>query len=168
MGEILLAIAAGIPWTLALTAVSFGIGAVLGVGLCALRVSRFGVLRFAGAAVILTVRSIPPIVWLFAIFYGIGTDIIGIGPFASAAIGLGLITAAFMADIYRGALWSVPAGQWEAATALNLPARSRFVDIIGPQMLRIALPSAATYLIALLKYSAVASIIGVHEIAFEA
>ncbi len=168
MGGILLAIAAGIPWTLALTGVSFAIGAVLGMGLCALRLSRSGLLRFVGASVILLVRSIPPILWLFVIFFGIGADVLSIGPFAAAAIGLGLITAAHMAEIYRGALSAVQAGQWEAAIVLGLPTRSRFVDIIGPQMLRIALPSAATSVIGLLKDSAVASTIGVTEMAFAA
>ncbi len=167
-GEILLGIVGGIPWTIALTALSFGIGAPLGLGLCGLRMSRLALLRFVGAAVVLTFRSIPPIVWLFVIFFGIGTDYVPVGPFAAAAIGLGLITAANMAEIYRGALGAVHAGQWEAAAVLNLPARSRFVDVIGPQLLRIALPSAATYVIGLLKDSAVASTIGVTEIAFQA
>ena len=73
-----------------------------------------------------------------------------------------------MAEIYRGALSAVHAGQWEAATALNLSARQSFTDVVGPQLLRIALPSGATYVIGLLKDSAVASAIGVHEIAFQA
>ncbi len=167
-GQIFAAVAAGIPWTLALTALSLAIGGLLGMGLCALRVSRAPPLRFLAALVILTFRSIPPIVWLFVIFFGIGTDYVAVGPFAAAAVGLGLITAANMAEIYRGALSSVHAGQWEAAAVLNLPARSRFLDVIGPQLLRVALPSIATYAIGLLKDSAVASTIGVGEIAFAA
>lgn len=166
MAEILLAIAAGIPWTLALTASSFALGAVLGVALCALRLSRLGLLRLLGAAIILTLRSIPPIVWLFVICFGLGADTMAAGPFAAAAAGLGLIGAANMAEIYRGALSAVDAGQWEAAIVLDLPPLSRFVDVIGPQMLRTALPAAATLAIGLLKDSAVASTIGVTEIAF--
>ncbi|WP_237478846.1 amino acid ABC transporter permease [Lichenibacterium dinghuense] len=167
-GEIFLGIAAGIPWTLALTALSFAIGAVLGLALCGLRMAPSAPLRFVGGAVILTFRAIPPIVWLFVIFFGIGSDYVPVGPFTAAVAGLGLITAANMAEIYRGALAAVHSGQWEAAAVLNLPARSRFADVIGPQLLRIALPSAATYVIGLLKDSAVASTIGVGEIAFQA
>ena len=73
-----------------------------------------------------------------------------------------------MAEIYRGALSAIHIGQWEAASALSLSARHRLVDVVAPQLVRIALPSATTYAIGLLKDTAVASAIGVHEIAFHA
>lgn len=158
----------GIPFTLALTLASFLLGAALGLPLCAMRMSRNRFLGFLGTALILTFRAIPPIVWLFIIFFGIGFGYLQLDPFSSAAIGLGLITAANMAEIYRGSLSAIHAGQWEASTVLNLSARHRFVDVIAPQLVRVALPSAATYGIGLLKDSAVASAIGVHEIAYEA
>ena len=167
-GEILRAILAGIPWTIALTFVAFTVGAILGLPLCAMRVSQNPLLRFLAGVVVLTFRSIPPIVWLFIIFFGIGSGYLDVGPFEAAAIGLGLITAANMSEIYRGALSAIHTGQWEAAAVLALPFRSRFMDVIGPQLIRIALPSAATYAIGLLKDSAVSSTIGVQEIAFDA
>lgn len=166
--HILAEIAAGIPWTIALTLVAFVLGAGLGLPLCALHFSRLGLLRFVGRAIVLTFRSIPPIVWLFFIFFGVGSGLFQISPFQAAALGLGLITAANMAEIYRGALAAIHPGQWEAALALNLASRHRFADVIGPQLLRVALPSGATYAIGLLKDSAVASTIGVSEIAFQA
>ena len=162
------AVMVGIPFTLALTLVSFLIGALLGLPLCAMRMAPNRLVRFLGTALILTFRAIPPIVWLFIIFFGIGFGYIQLDPFSSAAIGLGLITAANMAEIYRGALSAIHAGQWEASAVLNLSARHRFLDVIGPQLARIALPSATTYVIGLLKDTAVASAIGVHEIAYEA
>jgi polar amino acid transport system permease protein len=166
--DILRDIAAGIPWTLALTAVSFLIGAALGQPLCAMGFSRSAAVRFSARACILTFRSIPPIVWLFFIFFGIGLGYLQISPFQAAAAGLGLITAANMAEIYRGALAAIHPGQWEAASALNLLPRHRFLDVIGPQLLRVALPSGATYAIGLLKDTAISSTIGVSEIAFQA
>jgi polar amino acid transport system permease protein len=158
----------GIPFTIALTALAFLVGALLGLPLCAMRLSKVAGLRFAASAIILVLRAIPPIVWLFFIFFGIGSGYMQLDPFSSAAIGLGLITAANMAEIYRGALSAIHAGQWEAATVLNLSRRHLFIDVIGPQLLRVALPSGATYVIGLMKDSAVASAIGVHEIAFQA
>ena len=166
--DILQAIAAGIPWTLALTAVAFVIGAVLGQPLCAMRFSQLTAVRLLATALILTFRSIPPIVWLFLIFFGLGSGYLQISPFQAAAAGLGLITAANMAEIYRGALSAIHPGQWDAASALNLSTRHRFLDVIGPQLLRVALPSSASYAIGLLKDSAIASTIGVSEIAFQA
>jgi polar amino acid transport system permease protein len=166
--DILQAIAAGIPWTLALTAVAFVIGAVLGQPLCAMRFSQLTAVRLFATTLILTFRSIPPIVWLFLIFFGLGSGYLQISPFQAAAAGLGLITAANMAEIYRGALAAIHPGQWDAAFALNLSTRHRFLDVIGPQLLRVALPSSATYAIGLLKDSAIGSTIGVSEIAFQA
>ena len=158
----------GIPFTIALTLVAFLIGAVLGLPLCAMRMSGNRFVGFLATALILTFRAIPPIVWLFIIFFGIGSGYLQLDPFSSAAIGLGLITAANMAEIYRGSLSAIHTGQWEASAVLNLSARHRFVDVIGPQLARIALPSATTYGIGLMKDTAVASAIGVHEIAYEA
>ena len=158
----------GIPYTLALTLVAFLLGAVLGLPLCGMRMARNRFVGVLATALILTFRAIPPIVWLFLIFFGIGSGYVSLDPFSSAAIGLGLITAANMAEIYRGSLSAIHAGQWEASTVLNLSARHRFVDVIAPQLARIALPSATTYAIGLMKDTAVASAIGVHEIAYEA
>jgi len=163
----LAAIAAGIPVTVALTLAAFAIGALAGLPLCAVRMAAPGALRVVAAAFILTIQAVPPIVWLFVIFFGVGSGYVQLNPFAAAVIGLGLITAANMAEIYRGALAAIHAGQWEAAFVLNLNARHTFIDVIGPQLLRVATPSAATFMIGLLKDSAIASTIGVYEIAFE-
>ena len=73
-----------------------------------------------------------------------------------------------MAEIYRGSLSAIHPGQWEASAVLNLSARHKFLDVIAPQLGRIALPSATTYAIGLMKDTAIASAIGVHEIAFDA
>jgi polar amino acid transport system permease protein len=162
------AIVAGLPLTVALTLAAFMFGAVLGLPLCWMRQSHIRVVAFLGTALILTFRSIPPIVWLFLIFFGIGTGYITLSPFTAAVSGLGLITAANMAEIYRGGLYAIHPGQWEASTVLNLSVRHKFVDVIGPQLFRVALPSAATYVIGLLKDTAVASAIGVHELAYQA
>jgi polar amino acid transport system permease protein len=63
---------------------------------------------------------------------------------------MGMIAAANMAEIYRGAVASIHHGQWEAATALDLDRWSVFRDIVAPQAFRVALPSAASYLIGLI------------------
>ncbi len=164
----LAAILVGIPFTIALTLAAFLVGALLGLPLCAMRFSKSGLVRFVATALILICRAIPPIVWLFLIFFGVGMGYIQLDPFTSAVAGLGMITAANMAEIYRGSLSAIHPGQWEAANVLNLSARHQFIDVIGPQLVRISLPSAATYVIGLMKDTAVASAIGVHEIAYEA
>jgi polar amino acid transport system permease protein len=167
MENMVLAILIGAPYTLALIAASFAIGVVLGLPICAIRQGKSVVLRFLMTALILTFRAIPPIVWLFFIFFGIGTGYVPMSPFTAACIGLGLITAVNMAEIYRGALTAIHSGQWEASKALGLPLKSMLLEIIGPQLVRISIPAAATYAIGLLKDSAIASVIGVQELAFQ-
>jgi polar amino acid transport system permease protein len=166
--EIVTTIASGALWTLALTLVSLIIGVAVGAVLCAMRTVRSRLLSYIAAVLILTFRSVPPIVWLFLIFFGVGAEIIQINPFEAAAIGLGLITGANLGEIFRGSLAAIHHGQWEAARALSLSRSSRFIDVIGPQLLRVALPSVATYSIGLLKDTAIASVIGVPEITFQA
>lgn len=166
--EIFQIILAAIPQTVALTLISFLIGMALGVPICLLRVSRFVILRFFATSTIIITRSIPPILWIFLAYFSIGSGIIDLGPFAAASLALGLITGVNMAEVYRGSFYAIHAGQFEAAHVLNLPLWSKSLDVIGPQMVRVSIPSAATYLIGLLKNSAIASIIGVGEIMFVA
>ncbi|MBC8751694.1 MULTISPECIES: amino acid ABC transporter permease [Paraburkholderia] len=154
-----------VPWTIGLTVFAFVAGSILAIPMCALRVSRSAVVRGVSMGVILVMRSIPPIVWLFIIFFGIGSGILHLSPFASGVIGLALITAANLAEIYRGAMKAVPLGQFEASKVLGLSRWRQYVDVLGPQIFRTALPSCATYAIGLVKDTAVASTIGVPEIA---
>lgn len=168
MAEIALNIIKGLPWTIALTIIALAIGLVLGVPLMLARISKNFWLRLLAACVITFVRSIPPIVWLFVIFFGLGSGYFRIAPFPAAAIGLGLIAAAYMAEIYRGALLSIHRGQWEGAAALGIHPVRMWIDVIIPQLFRVALPAMATYAIGLLKDSAIASTIGVTELTFYA
>ncbi|MGK9283503.1 amino acid ABC transporter permease [Sinorhizobium meliloti] len=166
--ETFLIILSGIPWTIAITLGSFAMGAILGIPLCAMRVSRSGLLRYLATTIILVLRSVPPIVWLFVLYFGIGSGYLQVGPVEASIIALGLITSANLAEIYRGALKSIHIGQWEASHALNMPSWSIFFDVLVPQLVRVILPSATSYMIGLLKDSAIASTVGVTEVAFQA
>lgn len=159
------AMAHALPWTLLMTVASFVSGAVLAIPLCACRVSRIAWVRGVSLGLVLVVRSIPPIVWLFFIFFGIGGELLPLSPLVASILGLALIGAANLAEVYRGALTAVPYGQFEAARVLGLSRFHQYVDVLGPQVLRVALPSATTFAIVLLKDSAIASTIGVGEIA---
>lgn len=161
-----LLIAGGIYWTLVVTVCAFLLGAALGVPICAMRVSRSRVLNAVSVSLIVLLRSVPPIVWIFLLYFGLGSGFLTINPVPAAIIALGVITAANMAEIYRGALSSIHPGQWDASHALGLPVWSEFFDVMVPQLFRVTLPSATTYLIGLLKDSAIASTIGVAEIAY--
>ena len=157
----------GLPWTILITVVSLLIGCVLGYPIMMGRNARSLPIRLVSIAVISLVRAVPPLVWLFIIFFGVGTGAFSMSPLTAALIGLGLIAATNMAEIYRGGLISIHHGQWEAAQALNLGRTHTFRDVIAPQMFRVALPSSATYAIGLMKDTAIASTIGVPELAYQ-
>jgi len=155
----------GLPWTLAVTAGAFAIGAALGLPVMLAEESTCVPLRLMARTYVNLVRAVPPIVWLFIVYFGIGSSAwLRLTPFGAALIGLGLISSAHLAEIYRGGMISIGKGQREAAAALNLGSVYSFIDIMAPQAIRVALPPSAGYAIGLLKDSAIASAIGVPEL----
>ncbi|GAB3073476.1 amino acid ABC transporter permease [Nocardioides zeae] len=164
--EHLQALAGGIGTTVTLTLAAFGVGAVAGFPLALARRSSQWWLRLPALAVIEVLRAIPPLVWLFIVFYVIGADFPLMTPFQAAVAGLGLIAAAYLAEIYRAGLDAVPDGQWEAASATGIGTLTTYRKVVLPQAALIVVPPAATYLIALLKDSAVASVVGTTDITF--
>jgi len=161
-----LTILQGVPMTIGLTFAALAIGALGGIPLALGRRSNIPGVRFMAVSLIEVLRGIPPIVWLFIIYFGLGTALPMLDPLTSAIIGLGLISCAYMAEIYRGGLSSITRGQWEAGEALGMGRQSVLTFIIGPQVFRVSVPAAASYAIGLLKDSSVAYTIGVSEIVY--
>ena len=93
---------------------------------------------------------------------------IALSPFTVAVLGLGLHVGAYGAEIMRGALASVPKGQFEAAIALSMPPLTRFYRIILPQALRNAIPPGTNLLIELLKVTSLVSLITLGDLSFRA
>ncbi|MCW2500318.1 MAG: hypothetical protein JWN87_1994 [Frankiales bacterium] len=168
MADFLQVLATGIQTTVLITAGAFGVGVVLGLPLALLRRSRNWLLRAPVIAVVEVIRAVPPIVWLFLVYYGLSSDLAQLSTFQAAVGGLGLIAAAYMSEIYRAGIEAVPDGQWEAGRALALPNLSLYRRVVLPQALVVVIPPAATYAIALLKDSAIASVIGAQDITFHA
>jgi polar amino acid transport system permease protein len=154
----------GLPWTLAVTAGAFAMGALLGLPVMLAEESTCVPLRLIARTYVNLVRAVPPLVWLFIVYFGVGSELLRLTPFGAALIGLGLISSAHLAEIYRGGMISIGKGQREAAAALNLGPVYSFIDIMAPQAIRVALPPSAGYAIGLLKDSAISSAIGVPEL----
>jgi polar amino acid transport system permease protein len=155
---------AGLPWTLAVTAGAFAMGALLGLPVMLAEESTCVPLRLIARSYVNLVRAVPPIVWLFIVYFGVGSELLRLTPFGAALVGLGLISSAHLAEIYRGGMISIGKGQREAAAALNLGPIYSFIDVMAPQAIRVALPPSAGYAVGLLKDSAISSAIGVPEL----
>ncbi|MFD0533414.1 amino acid ABC transporter permease [Actinomadura luteofluorescens] len=158
--------AAGIRQTVMITVTAFLLGAVAGLPLAMLRRSAWAVSRVCATVVVEVLRGVPPIAWLFIVYYAIGSGSVALSTFQAAVLGLGLIAAAHLCEAYRAGLDSVPGGQWQAVAALGLPPRAAYTRVILPQALVVVVPPMATFAIALLKESAVASVIGATDVAF--
>lgn len=158
---------AGLGTTVLITLGSFVVGAILGIPIALARISKTAPLRWLATAYIEIARGVPPIAWMLLLYFGL-SRLVQVPPLAAAITALGLVSAAYMAENYRAGIRSVASGQWEAAHALGLGGSDSFWRIIAPQGLGVALPPSTTYLVGLLKDSAVVSVIGVSDIAFQA
>lgn len=165
--ENFLILLSGLPYTIAVTFGALVIGAIFGIPVMMLRMSNIWIVRTSMIVLIALVRSVPPIVWVFLIFFAIGTAVFPIEPLPAALISMGTIASVNMAEIYRGGLAAIHHGQAEAATALNLSKWHTFKDIIAPQVMRVSVPLVATYAIGLMKDAAVASTIGVPDLSYQ-
>jgi len=158
----------GVTNTLVLTAVSFAIGAVLGIPLTVMSGSTFAPLRGVTRGFVQIVRSVPVLVWLFIVFFGLPQYNLRPSPLAAGILTLSVVSAVYLSEIYRGGLAAIDRGQWEASRALGLTRLDTASRIVGPQVFRVVLPPVATYAIGLLKDSALASTIGVVELTYRA
>ncbi|MGW3953586.1 amino acid ABC transporter permease [Streptomyces sp. NPDC004752] len=154
----------GIQYTLQITFAAFLIGLLLAVPITALRRSHLVPLRALGAGYVELLRAIPPLPWLFLVFFGLPEFGITMDPVDAGIVVFGLISAAYLSEIYRSGFRAVPTGQTEAGEALGLSRTVIYLRVLVPQAVRTMIPLAIAYLIGLLKDSAVASVIGVQDI----
>lgn len=151
-------------WTLALSAIAFVGGALLGLVVALSRTSENAVARHASRVFIQVFQGTPLLLQLFLIFFGAPVMGLEINPWVAAGAALVLNSAAFLAEIWRGCIEAVPRGQWEAAQALNLSYINRMRFVVLPQAFKIALPPTVGYMVQIIKGTSLAAIIGFTEI----
>ncbi len=151
-------------WTLALSAIAFVGGALLGLVVALSRTSENAVARNASRVFIQVFQGTPLLLQLFLIFFGAPVLGFDINPWVAAGVALVLNSAAFLAEIWRGCIEAVPRGQWEAAQALNLSYINRMRFVVLPQAFKIALPPTVGYMVQIIKGTSLAAIIGFTEI----
>jgi His/Glu/Gln/Arg/opine family amino acid ABC transporter permease subunit len=144
-------IATGIRWTLQFTVVSFMLAAVWGLVLALARGARIRPIRWLAYGYTELFKNVPIITEIFIIYYGLGQVGITLGTFSAGVISLVLFYGAYLAEIFRGALQSVPETQKEASAALGFTSWQITRQVVLPQAVRVALPGTATMLVDLLK-----------------
>jgi polar amino acid transport system permease protein len=151
--------------TLGVSAVGFLVGTLIGFGLLACGRSRWLVVRWIGAIYTSFIRGTPLIVQIFVVYYVLpGLIGIDLPPLVAGVLALGFNSAAFVAEILRGGLTRIPAGQYEAAKALGLKPAVTWLKVILPQLMRTIIPPMVNEFTMLVKASSILSVIAVVEL----
>lgn len=138
----------------------------LGMLVMFLRRSRFKVVQWIIKIYIAIMRGTPLmlqlLMWYFGPYYLFGWSIRGYR-FAAIIIGFSMNYAAYFAEIYRGGIESISAGQYEAAAVLGYTKSQTFLKIILPQVIKIILPSVTNEVITLVKDTSLAFTLAYNE-----
>jgi polar amino acid transport system permease protein len=127
------------------------------------RISRFRIINTVATVYVEIVRGIPLIVQLFYIYYALA-KFIQVPDIVAAVIGMTICYGAYIGEIFRAGILSVPRGQMEAALALGLSRGQAVRKVVLPQTMKIILPPLGNEFIALLKDSSLVSIVAVADI----
>lgn len=162
--------------TLLLTLAALLIGALFGSLVAAAKLSRRRALRGLGDLYSILFRGIPELLVIYLFYFGGATVVSAVGhwfgaegyidvpPFLVGAIAVGLISASYQAEVYRGAFIAVPKGELEAALAIGMSRAMRIRRVLIPQIMRYALPGLGNVMQMSLKDSALISVIGLVEL----
>ena len=151
-------------WTLLLSATAFLGGGLAGLLLLVFRVGRWRLAKRAVRLHIAAFQGTPLLMQLFLVFFGLPLLGIDVSPWVAAAISLSLYAGAYLAEIWRGAVDAVPPGQWDASAEMGMGYLLQMGLVILPQALRLAVPPTVGFLVQLVKSTALASIVGYHEL----
>lgn len=172
-GQIALEIAAGIPVSLSVAIGGILIGAILAIGVVAARLSANRVLSGSAWVYLQLVRSVPMIALLFVLYYGL-SQFQGVRdsfiwpilrePLWCAIIALSLKTSAYVSEVYRTGIASVPAGEILAARSFGFRGYRLYRSIIIPYATPVVIPAFSNEFVILVKASSLASLITLMDI----
>jgi putative glutamine transport system permease protein len=158
------ALASGLLVTLEVSALAFVLAAALGLAVATLRVTPSVPARAVGTAYVELIRNVPLIVQIFFLFFALPSLGIRLPAFACGVLGLGIYTAAFVAEAIRSGIAAVPAGQLEAARASGLSYVAAMRLVILPQAIRLTIPPLGNTTLNMIKNSSLVSTIAIADV----
>ena len=150
--------------TLLAAGLGYAIAVVLGLVLALAQRTPSRAFTMVVREIVEFIRSTPLVLQIFFVFYVAPQFGIRLSPWTAGMIAIGLHYAAYLSEVYRGGLDSVPKGQWEAATSLNLSTARTYFRVIIPQAMPPSLAGMGNYLVGILKDTPMLSVIGVAEL----
>ncbi len=152
-------------WTVLLSLIAFAGGALVGLPVALMRVSKVAALRVVASAYIQLIQGTPLLIVLFLSYFGLGIMGYKLAPLVAAGVALTLYAAAFLGEIWRGCIEAVPRTQWEASDCLGLNRFQQYAYVVLPQAMRIAIPPTVGFMVQIVKNTSLASVIGFVELA---
>lgn len=159
--------AKGIEYTLLITAVSVFFGFLLGTIFALMRLSRVKIFHLIAVCYIEFVRGTPLMVQVMFVYFGIGAIIQSLPALVAGIIAVSLNSGAYVAEIIRSGIQSIPVGQTEAARSLGMSQRETYRFVVIPQALKNIWPALGNEFITLIKESSIVSIIGVGDLMYQ-
>ncbi|TQS70223.1 amino acid ABC transporter permease [Rhodobacteraceae bacterium] len=150
--------------TVMLSLIAFIGGGIVGMVLLLARVWRPQVFGSVFNIYVQLFQGTPLLMQLFLSYFGLRLFGIEVSVWVSAGLALTLYTSAFLAEIWRGCVASIPKGQWEAGASLALSFGEQMRYVVAPQAMRIAIPPTVGFLVQVIKGTALASVIGFAEL----
>ena len=153
--------------TLKLAIISGTIGFTIGMVIALMRLSRVGIFRWFAVSYITLFRGTPLLLQILFIYFAVPTLMnITLDSFPAGILALSLNCAAYLAEIFRAGILSIPKGQTEAAKALGLSAHQTMFKIIIPQTYRRIIPPVVNEFSALTKETSLVSVISLGELLY--
>jgi His/Glu/Gln/Arg/opine family amino acid ABC transporter permease subunit len=160
--------------TLGVALGSLAIALVLGLLGALASLARSRLLNALATAYTTLIRGVPDLVLMLLVFYGgqmavnalgerLGWDYVDIDPFIAGVLTIGFVFGAYLAEVLRGAFLAVPPGQREAALAFGMTRAQVLRRVVGPQMLRHALPGLSNNWLVMIKSTSIVSVIGLSD-----
>jgi len=156
----------GVETTLWLSAASIVLATVTGLVFALLQLYGGLVLRAVVELYLYIIRGVPLLVLLFAMYYAAPYAGLTIDAFTGGVLVISAYFGAFMTEVFRGAILSVPVGQWEAGRAIGLVRSKILVHIIFQQALRVAAPPYINTCVAVIKGTSLVAIIGLADVTY--
>jgi len=154
----------GLLTTLEISVTSFIMGLALAVMLAPARVFAPKPISLIARGYIELLRGTPLLVQLLLIYFGLPSVGIKLDAYTACILAIGLNSAAYQAEILRGAMKSIPETQFLAAESLGMSTAQAYRYVVLPQALRVAIPALVNEFVTLIKESSLASVIGVVEL----
>lgn len=152
-------------YTIYLSLIAFIGGGLVGALITLMRIAPSRWLKRASISYIWLFQSTPLLMMLFLAGLGVPRLLdVDVNPWTAAVISLVIYASAYLSDVWRGAVESVPTGQWEGARASGLSFLKTLRLVILPQAFRVALAPTVGFMVQIIKGTSLAYIIGFHDL----